>query len=104
MLLKKQVRGGVLLYALFMAAIFSLLLQVYLERMVASQRQNLAQVQASQSRLMAQMTADLADKEAERVSFSQGQASYQVEGEQLVVTVQNKGQTRTYHFAKRKQK
>ena len=36
MLLKKQVRGGVLLYALFMAGIFILLLQVYLERVVAS--------------------------------------------------------------------
>ena len=31
MLLKKQVRGGVLLYALFMAGIFTLLLHVYLE-------------------------------------------------------------------------
>ena len=29
MLLKKQVRGGVLLYALFMAGIFTLLLHVY---------------------------------------------------------------------------
>lgn len=42
MLLKKQVRGGVLLYALFMAGIFILLLQVYLERVVASSRQNQA--------------------------------------------------------------
>ena len=32
MLLKKQVRGGVLLYALFMAGIFTLLLQVYLDK------------------------------------------------------------------------
>ena len=39
MLLKKQVRGGVLLYALFMAGIFTLLLHVYLERVVASSRQ-----------------------------------------------------------------
>ena len=44
MLLKKQVRGGVLLYALFMAGIFTLLLQVYLERVVASSRQNQAQM------------------------------------------------------------
>ena len=43
MLLKKQVRGGVLLYALFMAGIFTLLLHVYLERVVASSRQNQAQ-------------------------------------------------------------
>ena len=52
MLLKKQVRGGVLLYALFMAGIFTLLLHVYLERVVASSRQNQAQMTSSQSRLM----------------------------------------------------
>ena len=56
MLLKKQVRGGVLLYALFMAGIFTLLLHVYLERVVASSRQNQAQMISSQSRLMAEMT------------------------------------------------
>ena len=50
MLLKKQVRGGVLLYALFMAGIFTLLLHVYLERVVASSRQNQAQMISSQSR------------------------------------------------------
>ena len=69
MLLKKQVRGGVLLYALFMAGIFILLLHVYLERVVASSRQNQAQMTSSQSRLMAEMTMDLADKEAGAFSF-----------------------------------
>ena len=38
MLLKKQVRGGVLLYALFMAGIFTLLLHVYLERVDRTKR------------------------------------------------------------------
>lgn len=104
MLLNQRVRGGILLYALFMAAIFSLLLQVYLERMVASQRQNLAQVQASQSRLMAQLTADLADKSSGQLAFSQGQTKYQLEDRQLVVIVESKGQTRTYRFTKQDQK
>ena len=72
MLLKKQVRGGVLLYALFMAGIFILLLQVYLERVVASSRQNQAQIVASQSRLMAEMTMDLVDKEAVLLVFLRG--------------------------------
>ena len=62
MLLKKQVRGGVLLYSLFMAGIFTLLLHVYLERVVASSRQNQAQMISSQSRLMAEMTMDLVDR------------------------------------------
>ena len=72
MLLKKQVRGGVLLYALFYGWHFTLLLHVYLERVVASSRQNQAQMTSSQSRLMAEMTMDLADKEAGAFSFSQG--------------------------------
>ena len=86
MLLKKQVRGGVLLYALFMAGIFTLLLHVYLERVVASSRQNQAQMISSQSRLMAEMTMDLADKEAGAFSFSQGTTTYEVKDKQVIVT------------------
>ena len=35
---KKRVKAGVLLYALLMAAVFSLLLQFYLHRQVAERR------------------------------------------------------------------
>lgn len=104
MRLNKEVRGGILLYALFMAGIFSLLLHVYLERLVANQRQNLAQIQASQSRLMAQLTVELADKASGQVSFTQGQASYELKDQELVVTVQMKGQMRTYHYTKKESK
>ncbi|EHE91980.1 ComG operon protein 6 [Streptococcus thermophilus CNCM I-1630] len=98
--LKKQVRGGVLLYALFMAGIFTLLLQVYLERVVASSRQNQAQIVASQSRLMAEMTMDLVDKEAGAFSFSQGTTTYEVKGKQVIVRVASKGQIKTYRYVK----
>ncbi len=101
MLLKKQVRGGVLLYALFMAGIFTLLLQVYLERVVASSRQNQAQIVASQSRLMAEMTMDLVDKEAGAFSFSQGTTTYEVKGKQVIVRVASKGQIKTYRYVKK---
>ncbi|MBS6097739.1 MAG: competence protein ComG, partial [Streptococcus vestibularis] len=87
MLLKKQVRGGVLLYALFMAGIFTLLLHVYLERVVASSRQNQAQIVTSQSRLMAEMTMDLVDKEAVDFSFSHGTKAYEVKDKQVIVRV-----------------
>ena len=96
MLLKKQVRGGVLLYALFMAGIFTLLLHVYLERVVASSRQNQAQIISSQSRLMAEMTMDLADKEAGAFSFSQGTTTYEVKDKQVIVRVASKGQIKTW--------
>ena len=101
MLLKKQVRGGVLLYALFMAGIFTLLLHVYLERVVA--RQNQAQMISSQSRLMAEMTMDLADKEAGAFSFSQGTTTYEVKDKQVIVRVASKGQIKTYRYVKKQE-
>ena len=103
MLLKKQVRGGVLLYALFMAGIFTLLLHVYLERVVASSRQNQAQIISSQSRLMAEMTMDLADKEAGAFSFSQGTTTYEVKDKQVIVRVASKGQIKTYRYVKKQE-
>ena len=103
MLLKKQVRGGVLLYALFMAGIFTLLLHVYLERVVASSRQNQAQIISSQSRLMAEMTMDLADKEAGAFSFSQGTTTYEVKDKQVIVRVASKGQIKTYCDVKKQE-
>ena len=101
MLLKKQVRGGVLLYALFMAGIFTLLLHVYLERVVASSRQNQAQMTSSQSRLMAEMTVDLADKESGSFSFAQGSTTYEVKDKKMIVRVENEGHTKTYHYVKK---
>ena len=97
----KQDNQYVLLYALFMAGIFTLLLQVYLERVVASSRQNQAQIVASQSRLMAEMTMDLVDKEAGAFSFSQGTTTYEVKGKQVIVRVASKGQIKTYRYVKK---
>ena len=73
-----------------MAGIFTLLLHVYLERVVASSRQNQAQMISSQSRLMAEMTMDLADKEAGAFSFSQGTTTYEVKDKQVIVRVASK--------------
>ena len=72
MLLRKRVKGGVLLYALLMLAIFSLLLQFYLNRQAAHQTNLLAQREASQAFIMAQLVKEEAlDKrrvEAEETS------------------------------------
>ena len=103
MLLKKQVSGGVLLYALFMAGIFTLLLQVNLERVVASSRQNQAQIVASQSRLMAEMTMALVDKKSGAFSFSQGTTTYDIKGKQVIVRVASKGQIKTYRYVKKQE-
>lgn len=58
MLLKKKVKGGVLLYALLMLAIFSLLLQFYLNRQAAHHTNLLAQREASQAFIMAQLVRE----------------------------------------------
>ena len=53
---KKQIEAGILLYALFISAVFSLLLQFYLNRQVAERRILLA----SQHRIQAYAQAQLA--------------------------------------------
>ena len=100
MLLKKQVRGGVLLYALFMAGIFTLHLHDNKERVVARSRQKQEQMLSRQSRLMAEMTMDLADKEAGAFGFSQGTTTYEVKDKQVIVRVASKGQIKTYRYMK----
>ena len=53
---KKQIEAGILLYALFMSAVFSLLLQFYLHRQVAERRI----LKTSQDRLRAYALVQLA--------------------------------------------
>lgn len=71
-LLRRQVKAGILLYALLMAAIFALLLQFYLGRVVASERQHQAQIKSAQAYLMAEMSKDLADEESGQYQFDKG--------------------------------
>ncbi|HEM3589138.1 competence type IV pilus minor pilin ComGG [Streptococcus suis] len=116
MLLKKKVKAGILLYALLMLAVFSLLLQFYLHRQEAESQ--IAQVakQEATAYIMAQMVLDKVEKDLQvekivtgaavsekeanlitgskqkedrgRVSFQEGQARYQLKGDQLLVAVE----------------
>ncbi|HFI0256120.1 TPA: competence type IV pilus minor pilin ComGG [Streptococcus suis] len=74
MLLRKKVKGGVLLYALLMLAIFSLLLQFYLNRQAAHQTNLLAQREASQAYIMAQLVKEgvLEEQPATRQTEEEG--------------------------------
>lgn len=99
MLLTKKVKAGVLLYALLMSAIFALLLQFYLGRVLATQRQSQAQLLSSQAQLMAQMTREMAEQVDGQLSFVQGSSSYHKQGEHLLVKVRLKhGQVYNYTF------
>lgn len=97
MLLTKKVKAGVLLYALLMASIFTLLLQFYLHRVVAAERQLQAQTLQSKAMLMAELTKDLAEGQSGSCQFSEGKSSYEKTTEHLQVTVTLNH--KTYHYS-----
>ena len=81
----KKVKAGVLLYALLMAAIFSLLLQFYLHRQVAERRI----LKTSQERLRAYALVQLAlekrksDEKTSEIHLKSGKKKTQKDKEQI---------------------
>ena len=84
---KKKVKAGVLLYAVTMAAIFSLLLQFYLNRQVAHYQDYALNKEKLIAFAMAKRTKDKVDKESGEVTFNLGQVSYQNKKTNLVTRV-----------------
>ena len=84
---KKKVKAGVLLYAVTMAAIFSLLLQFYLNRQVAHYQDYALNKEKLVAFAMAKRTKDKAEQESGEVAFNLGQVSYQNKKTGLVMTV-----------------
>lgn len=94
---KKKVRAGVLLYALFMAAVFSLVLQFYLNREVANQQNFLLNKERTIAYAMATLTKEQAKEKAGEGVFQQGKTSYQIKDKECLVESQLSS-GRTYHF------
>ena len=84
---KKKVKAGVLLYAVTIAAIFSLLLQFYLNRQVAHHQDYALNKEKLVAFAMAKRTKDKIDKESGEQAFNLGQVSYQNKKIGLVTTV-----------------
>ena len=84
---KKKVKAGVLLYAVTMAAIFSLLLQFYLNRQVAHYQEYALNKEKLVAFAMAKRTKDKVDKESGEQVFNLGQVSYQNKKTSLVTRV-----------------
>ena len=84
---KKKVKAGVLLYVVTIAAIFSLLLQFYLNRQVAHHRDYALNKEKLVAFAMAKRTKDKADQESGEQIFNLGQVSYQNKKTNLVTTV-----------------
>ena len=84
---KQKVKAGVLLYAVTMAAIFSLLLQFYLNRQVAHYQDYALNKEKLVAFAMSKRTKDKAEQESGEQSFNLGQVSYQNKKISLVTTV-----------------
>lgn len=84
---KKKVKAGVLLYAVTMAAIFSLLLQFYLNRQVAHYQDYALNKEKLIAFAMAKRTKDKAEQESGEQIFNLGQVSYQNKKTSLVTRV-----------------
>ena len=84
---KKKVKAGVLLYAVTIAAIFSLLLQFYLNRQVAHYQDYALNKEKLIAFAMAKRTKDKVEQESGEQVFNLGQVSYQNKKIGLVTTV-----------------
>ena len=84
---KKKVKAGVLLYAVTVAAFFSLLLQFYLNRQVAHYQDYALNKEKLVAFAMAKRTKDKAEQESGEQVFNLGQVSYQNKKTSLVTTV-----------------
>ncbi|CJD86170.1 late competence protein ComGG [Streptococcus pneumoniae] len=84
---KKKVKAGVLLYAVTIAAIFSLLLQFYLNRQIAHYQDYALNKEKLVAFAMAKRTKDKAEQESGEQVFNLGQVSYQNKKTSLVTTV-----------------
>ena len=84
---KKKVKAGVLLYAVTVAAIFSLLLQFYLNRQVAHHRDYALNKEKLVAFAMAKRTKDKVEQESGEQVYNLGQVNYQNKKTSLVTTV-----------------
>ena len=84
---KKKVKAGVLLYAVTMAAIFSLLLQFYLNRQVAHYQDYALNKEKLIAFAMAKRTKDKVEQESGEQVFNLGQVSYQNKKTSIVTMV-----------------
>ena len=93
---KKKVKAGVLLYAVTVAAFFSLLLQFYLNRQVAHYQDYALNKEKLVAFAMAKRTKDKVEQESGEQTFNLGQVSYQNKKISLVTRVRT--QKNQYEF------
>ena len=98
---KKKIKAGILLYALLMAAVFSLLLQFYLNRQVSNQRLQLFNRERTEAYAMAVLTKATAKDDSGEIEFEQGKAVYRKKGKELEISSQISNNLLSLSSAKR---
>ena len=91
---KQKVKAGIMLYALFIAAVFSLLLQFYLHRQTANHRN----FTLNRERTQAYAMALLANENSKQREFDKGHVQDQKGEKELILTVTMKTGSR-YQFS-----
>ena len=94
---KIKVKAGILLYALFMVAVFSLLLQFYLNRQVTNQRLFQANRERAEAYALAVLTKETVTEESGQLTFDKGSTHYRRQGNILEVSSQLANQ-KSYSF------
>ena len=98
---KQKVKAGIMLYALFMAAVFSLLLQFYLHRQTANHRN----FTLNRERTQAYAMAAVANENPKQRNFEQGYVQDQKDEKEFILTVTMKtGRRYQFSFSAKKEK
>ena len=87
------------MYALLMAAVFSLLLQFYLNRQTANQRNFMLLQERQTAYAIALLTQNDPMKDSGELSFNKGKSRYQKENGNLLVAVEVSGRTYDFNFS-----
>lgn len=94
---KTNLKAGILLYSMFMACVFMLVLQVYLYQVSYCHKEYQAQTAYVRARLMAEMVYQAQNQDLERVVFEEGVVTSRFNKHQHVMTV-TLGQKKHYQF------
>ena len=96
---KKEVRAGVLLYAVTIAGIFSLLLQFYLNRQVAHHQDYALNKEKLLAFAMAKRTYEKATSENGEQSFNVGKSTYRNDEKFFTTTIDTGKNQFEFHFS-----
>ncbi|WP_172357303.1 competence type IV pilus minor pilin ComGG [Pseudolactococcus insecticola] len=86
--MRRQVKAGIMLYALLLSVVFGMVLSFYLTAIVDNQRNLISQKQFLTAQLMAKMTQQVVKNESGQIRFNQGISSYQTTQNTIKITVQ----------------